>query len=52
LSWSAFVFGSIATLITGSGNFIASRMIGRSASHSVSPVFVSFRPMAAAISPA
>jgi hypothetical protein len=28
LSWSAFVFGSIATLITGSGNFMASRMIG------------------------
>ena len=28
LSWSAFVFGSIATSMTGFGNFIASRMIG------------------------
>ncbi len=28
LSWSAFVFGSIATSMTGAGNFIASRMIG------------------------
>ncbi len=27
LSWSAFVFGSMATSITGFGNFIASRMI-------------------------
>src|SRR6059036_1766071 len=38
LSWSALVFGSMATEITGSGNFIASRMIGWSASLSVSPV--------------
>ena len=30
LSWSALVFGSIATSITGFGNFIASRMIGLS----------------------
>ncbi len=28
LSWSALVFGSMATSITGSGNFIASRMMG------------------------
>src|SRR6185312_4313711 len=52
LSWSAFVFGSMATSMTGAGNFIASRMIGCSSSHSVSPVRVSFRLIAAAMSPA
>ncbi|MNC95387.1 hypothetical protein D3C83_124940 [compost metagenome] len=52
LSWSAFVFGSIATSMTGFGNFIASRMIACSSSHSVSPVRVSLRPIAAAMSPA
>jgi hypothetical protein len=30
LSWSPFVFGSIATEITGSGNSIDSRRIGAS----------------------
>ena len=52
LSWSAFVFGSMATSMTGFGNFIASRMTGWSSSHSVSPVRVSLRPIAAAMSPA
>jgi hypothetical protein len=51
-SSSAFVFGSTAIWMTGSGNLIASRMIGLSGSHSVSPVKVCFSPMAAAISPA
>src|SRR3979490_763325 len=51
LSWSALVLGSMATEITGSGNFMASRMMGWPSSHSVSPVFVSFKPMAAAMSP-
>ena len=52
LSWSALVFGSIATAMTGSGKFIASRMIGWVSIHSVSPVFTCLRPIAAAISPA
>ena len=52
LSWSAFVFGSMATSMTGFGNFIASRMIGLSSSDRVSPVRVSFSPMAAPMSPA
>src|SRR5207237_1093660 len=52
LSWSALVLGSIATEITGSGNFMASRMIGWPSSERVSPVFVSLRPIAAAMSPA
>ena len=43
-SWSALVFGSTATSMTGSGNSIRSRMIGLSGSHSVSPVVVSLRP--------
>ena len=37
LSWSALVLGSMATSMTGLGNFIASRMIGLSSSDSVSP---------------
>ena len=51
-SWSALVLGSMAMEMTGSGKSIASRMIGLSSSQSVSPVVVSFRPTAAAISPA
>ena len=52
LSWSPFVFGSIATEITGSGNVIDSRTIGAVSIASVSPVVVAFRPTTAAISPA
>ena len=52
LSWSAFVFGSMASEMTGSGNSICSRMIGFFSSHSVSPVVVVFRPTAATMSPA
>ena len=52
LSWSAFVFGSTATWITGSGNSSASSTIGCVAAHSVSPVRVSLSPMAATMSPA
>ena len=52
LSWSPFVFGSIATEITGSGNVIDSSTIGAVSIASVSPVVVCFRPTAAAISPA
>ena len=51
-SWSALVLGSTATEITGSGNSIRSRMIGASIAHNVSPVVTSFKPIAAAISPA
>ena len=43
-SWSSFVFGSMATSMTGSGNSIDSRMIGLSSSQSVSPVVVERRP--------
>ena len=52
LSWSALVFGSIATSMTGSGNVIDSRTIGWSGSVSESPVKVFLRPTAAAMSPA
>ena len=51
-SWSAFVLGSIATLITGSGNSIVSSLIGRSGAASVSPVATCLIPTAAAMSPA
>ena len=51
-SWSLLVFGSIATLMTGAGKVMDSRTTGVSASHSVSPVVVSFRPMTATICPA
>ncbi len=51
-SWSALVFGSTATEITGSGNSIFSRMMTLWGSHSVSPVVTSLRPTAAAMSPA
>ena len=52
LSWSALVFGSTATWITGSGNSIRSSTIGLAGSQSVSPVVVFFRPTAATMSPA
>ena len=42
----------MATAMTGSGNVIDSSTIGLSGSHSVSPVVVTLRPMAAAMSPA
>ena len=51
-SWSALVLGSIATAMTGSGKFIASRMTGWSLSQIVSPVETLRRPTAAAMSPA
>ena len=51
-SWSAFVFGSIATAITGSGNSIVSSTIGASGAQSVSPVPVCLRPTPAQMSPA
>ena len=51
-SWAALEAGSIATDITGSGNSIDSSIIGAAGSQSVSPVVVSLRPTAAAISPA
>ncbi len=51
-SWSAFVFGSMATAITGSGNCMASRMIGCFSSQIVSPVVAFFNPTTAQISPA
>ena len=52
LSWSAFVFGSTASSMTGSGKVIDSRTIGLSSAVSVSPVVVFFSPTAAAMSPA
>ncbi|SST11396.1 Uncharacterised protein [Acinetobacter baumannii] len=51
-SWSALVFGSTATEITGSGKSMRSRMIGLSMAHRVSPVVTSFMPISAAMSPA
>ncbi len=52
LSWSALVFGSTATSMTGSGKSIASSTTGASSAHSVSPVVVCLRPTAAAMAPA
>ena len=52
LSWSPFVFGSIATEMTGSGKVIDSSTIGALSMASVSPVVDCLRPTAAAISPA
>ena len=52
LSWSALVFGSTASSMTGSGKVIASSTMGWASSHRVSPVKVFFRPTAAAMSPA
>ena len=46
-SWSALVFGSTATWMTGSGKVIDSSTIGACGSQSVSPVVVSFRPITA-----
>ncbi|CAH0327667.1 hypothetical protein SRABI128_06335 [Microbacterium sp. Bi128] len=46
-SWSPFVFGSIATEITGSGKLMDSSTIWLAGSHRVSPVVVSLRPIAA-----
>ena len=46
-SWSALVFGSTATWMTGSGKVIDSSTIGVCGSQSVSPVVVSFRPITA-----
>ena len=43
-SWSALVFGSTATWITGSGKVMESRVIGSSMAHRVSPVVTFFRP--------
>ena len=41
-SWSAFVFGSMASEMTGSGKSIASRMTGFFSSQTVSPVETDF----------
>ena len=46
-SWSALVFGSTATWMTGSGKVIDSSTIGFCGSQSVSPVVVSFSPITA-----
>ena len=51
-SWSALVFGSIATAITGSGNSMFSSSTGASGAESVSPVEVCLRPTPATMSPA
>ena len=51
LSWSALVFGSTATWMTGSGNSSDSSTIGCAIWHSVSPVVVDFRPTTATMSP-
>ena len=51
-SWSALVFGSTATEMTGAGNSIFSSVMIFSRSHSVSPVMTSLSPTAAAMSPA
>ena len=51
LSWSAFVFGSTATEMTGIGKVIDSRTTWLSGSQIVSPVVVCFRPTTATMSP-
>ena len=51
-SWSALVFGSIASEMTGSGKSIDSSTTGCFSSQIVSPVVTVFRPTAAAMSPA
>ena len=51
-SWSALVFGSIATAITGSGKMMFSSSTGASGADSVSPVAVCLRPTPATMSPA
>ena len=50
--WSTFVFGSMATEMTGAGKVIDSRITGAPGSVSVSPVVVCFRPATATIWPA
>mmetsp|Transcript_33077 Transcript_33077/g.84832 ORF Transcript_33077/g.84832 Transcript_33077/m.84832 type:complete len:209 (-) Transcript_33077:1068-1694(-) len=52
LSCSFFEAGSTATLMTGSGNSIFSRMTEAAGSQRVSPVVVSLRPIMATMSPA
>ena len=44
-SWSAFVFGSMATSMTGSGKLIDSSTTWFAGSHRVSPVVTSLSPM-------
>ena len=51
-SWSALVFGSMASEMTGSGKSIDSSTTGCFSSQIVSPVVTVFRPTAAAMSPA
>ena len=51
LSWSAFVLGSTATSMTGSGNVMFSSSTEKPSALSVSPVVVCLSPTAAAISP-
>ena len=51
-SWSAFVFGSMASAMTGSGKSIDSSRIGCFSSQIVSPVVTLRSPTAAAMSPA
>ncbi len=51
-SWSTFVFGSIESVMTGSGNFMDSRTTTWFLSQIVSPVVTFFRPTAAPMSPA
>ena len=51
-SWSAFVFGSTASSITGAGNSIFSKTMVLPTSQSVSPVIVLFKPTTAPMSPA
>ena len=51
-SWSAFVFGSMASAMTGSGKSIDSSRIWCFSSQIVSPVLTLRSPTAAAMSPA
>ena len=51
LSWSAFVFGSMAMLMTGSGKVGGSRAMSKSSLQRVSPVVMLRKPTKAAMSP-
>ena len=51
-SWSALVFGSTASEMTGAGKLIDSSTTGLPVSQIVSPVVTLRRPTAAAMSPA
>ncbi len=51
-SWSALVFGSTASAMTGAGKLIDSSTTGFCGSQMVSPVMTFLRPTAAAMSPA